>query len=182
MTLTSGRRSASARTLLCIGCRVHRMASERKRRKLSGGGADLLSQLLHVGGARGLAKLLEKLRGVDVSELAATDWQLRETNLRCYRRLQHTEAMPLTSGGSFDWELLHPNLLLVEMVERSAAFRSRVIAAFRRCPPTTTRPWNLVVGFDECSPGVRGWAWGRLGVAARSLCVSGTAAGTRVSS
>lgn len=140
------------------------MASDRKRQKVSGGGTNPLSQLLHVGGVSttGLAKLLDKLRGLDLKELSATDWQLREANLQSYRKVQHTEAMPLTSGGVFDWELLHPNLLLAEIVEQCSAFRSHVSEAFRRCPPTSTRPWTLVIGFDEFSPGVRVCAQGRL--------------------
>ena len=135
------------------------MAGDRKLRKVDGGGTDSLAQLLHVGGVStvGLSQLLKKLRGVDVSELAATRYQLREANLQCYRKLQHTEAMPLTSSGAFDWELLHPNLLLAEMVGQPTAFQSHVIEAFRRRPPSTTSPWNLVIGFDEFTPGVQGW-------------------------
>lgn len=147
------------------------MESGRKRRKVSACGVNPLSDLLHVGGVSttGLAKLLDKLKGVNLKELAATDWKLREANLEAYRRLQHTEAMPLTSGGVFDWEVLHPNSLLQEMVERSSAFRSHVIAAFRRCPPTAAAPWSLVVGFDEFTPGLRSCAWGFQHVAAQPL-------------
>ena len=137
---------------------LSRMAGDRKRRKVDGGGTDSLAQLLHVGGVStvGLSQLLEKLRGVDLSELAATRYQLREANLQCYRKLQHTEAMPLTSGGAFDWELLHPNLLLAEMVGQPSEFQSHVVEAFRRRPPSPTIPWTLVIGFDEFTPGVQG--------------------------
>ena len=55
------------------------MAGDRKRRKVAGGGTDSLTQLLHVGGVStiGLSQLLEKLRGVDLSELAASRYHLR---------------------------------------------------------------------------------------------------------
>ena len=135
------------------------MAGDRKRRKVAGGGTDSSTQLLHVGGVStiGLSQLLERLRGVDLSELAASRYHLREANLQSYRRLQHTEAMPLTTGGAFDWELLHPTVLLVEMVGQPTGFQSHVIEAFRRRPPSTTSPWNLVIGLDEFTPGVQGW-------------------------
>ena len=154
------------------------MADGRKRRKAAGGDTDTLTQLLHTGGVStvGLSQLLERLRGVDLSELAASRYHLREANLQSYRRLQHTEAMPLTSGGAFDWELLHPNLLLAEMAGQPSAFQSHVIEAYRRRPPSTTTPWNLVIGFDEFTPGVRGWFGPLLSVAAQPFCVSGTAA------
>jgi hypothetical protein len=51
---------------------------------------------------------------------------------------------------------LHPTLLLAEMVGQPTAFQSHVIEAFRRRPPSTTSPWNLVIGFDEFTPGVGG--------------------------
>ena len=61
--------------------------------------------------------------------------------------------MPLMDGGEFDWDLCHPGLLLTRLVSESSALQAGFKDALSRHPCTASRPWGLVVGFDEHVPG-----------------------------
>jgi hypothetical protein len=63
------------------------------------------------------------------------------------------ETMPLTVGGSFEWEFADPGKLLANMVARSPALNNLFAETASRHPPSPDRPWSLVVGFDEFTPG-----------------------------
>jgi hypothetical protein len=63
------------------------------------------------------------------------------------------ETMPLTTGGTFEWEFADPGKLLANMVDRSPALNLLFAEAASKHPPSIERPWSLVVGFDEFTPG-----------------------------
>jgi hypothetical protein len=63
------------------------------------------------------------------------------------------ETLKLTNGGTFDWEFADPGRLLASMVDHSLALNSLFAEAASRSPPRIDRPWSLVVGFDEFTPG-----------------------------
>lgn len=134
------------------------MAGNPKRRKTSVGG-DVLQELLHTGSISisGLASLLQKLKGVDLSQ-PPSEFRLKDINTSEFSRLCRTEQMPLKSGGTFDWKFLDPNKLLAAMVERQPVFHDHVAEAYRRYPCSPSRPWHLVIAFDEFAPGHTGSA------------------------
>ena len=131
------------------------MAGDLKRRRTAAAStADSLGQLLHIGGVStsGLAKILDRLQHMDLANVS--DWQLRQANFTVFNKLAHTIKMDANGGGAFDWELLHPNKLLAEMVSENDAFRHHMSEAFRRRPPSVDCPWRLIIGFDEFTPGI----------------------------
>ena len=154
------------------------MASESKRRRVASSTAPELQRLLHTGSisTSGLAKLLSELREAD---LGATRRQLRDANGSLFRSLRHTEEMPLTGGGTFEWNFVNPNRMLAEMLSRSTELNSLYAAAVRRTPPTLRQPWSLVIGFDEFMPGLTANA-NQLCIRTQRLCRVTTVSGSAV--
>lgn len=128
------------------------MASQRKRRRID---LESLQGLLHTGGISiaGLGKLLAKVRSLDLEELATNRRHLSDANLETFLKLRCLEHVPLSDGTAFDWEFLHPTLLVSELHRRNTAFRQLVQSALQRHPSSISRPWRIVVGFDEYVPG-----------------------------
>ena len=141
-------------SLSCTRVRVGGMSGERKRRKTSVD-ADLLQELLHTGSIStvGLAALLQKLKGADLSNPPASS-TLQAENLKGFDRVGHQERLQLVGGGTFLWNLLRPNKLLTDTTERSVAFQHHMKVAYERYPCSPSRPWRLVIAFDEFVPGL----------------------------
>ena len=59
------------------------------------------------------------------------------------------------SGGSgvWDWPILEPAMLLQLLVSRHSKLFELYMTRMIMCPCTPQRPWHLLVGFDEFSPG-----------------------------
>lgn len=132
------------------------MASSSKRRRVAAGtvGTNVISQLLHVGAVStsGLAEILKRLEGSDLSQ-APTIKALAAANEKEYMRMRQIERVVLSSGKEFDWEFLHPSVLLSTMVEQCSTFRTHIAAAMATKPPSHREPWSLVLAFDEYAPG-----------------------------
>ena len=58
-----------------------------------------------------------------------------------------------TESGECQWELLEPNLLLAHVVGSCPALQDVYRVALEARPPTPERPWDLMVCYDEFSPG-----------------------------
>ena len=69
------------------------------------------------------------------------------------RMLKLSLAMPTEDDGEFNWELLEPNLLLEHVVGSCPALQDVYRVALEAKPPTPDRPWDLMVCYDEFSPG-----------------------------
>ena len=110
---------------------------------------DWLSAL-HEGGisGAGLQSVLQKV-GVRVSKRA-----IYAANQIQFEKVGHTELVELTTGGDpFVWEFAEPNLLIQEMVNQSPSLQDIYAQAARRCGCSPDNPWEMIIGFDEYTPG-----------------------------
>jgi len=85
---------------------------------------------------------------------------LRRTRLNIGRALlqqvdsmTHIEVVPLDGGGEFRWSFLEPSTMLAASVRSNRCVAAAYIDALRASPPSLRTPWELVIGFDEFSPG-----------------------------
>ncbi len=126
-----------------------------KRRRTTDTDVETLQRLLHKGSisTAGLATLLNDLRDVDLEDTNTSRKALRVANESLFLAVRHVIDMP-SRGGTWEWELMRPNLALSKMVEVCLPFRTRLEAAFRKRPPTASDPWNLAIAFDEYTPGL----------------------------
>jgi hypothetical protein len=129
--------------------------ADRKRRRRSDETASL-RLLLHTGGITvgGLSELLKKLQAVDLEHSGMHF--LRGANTEQFMKIRHSFTMPLIAGGTWDWELADPNLLLQLAIDTSPYLRQLYSAAVRRSRPSAANPWHLAIGFDEFMPGQGG--------------------------
>ena len=115
-----------------------------------------LHALLHRGGVsmKGLADLLTTLRGGD-GGCSAERWRaiLKRANTSDYPGHRCIVDVPLTKGGNLQWEYMDPCKLVATMVRVSPGLQSVYTNAWLRTPSSPARPWSLVVGFDEFTPG-----------------------------
>jgi hypothetical protein len=115
-----------------------------------------VQSLLHVGNIsnEGLAELLARLRQHDTDTDRLQGRRLvTDAFLQRVKGLAITKDMQSTDGDVFRWTFVDPNRLLTEMVSHSKALEEHFWAAVQNNPPSVTRPWHLVLGYDEFAPG-----------------------------
>ena len=56
-------------------------------------------------------------------------------------------------SGEWDWPILNPGLLLQTLVSEQPQLFELYMSRMIMCPCTPQRPWRVLVGFDEFSPG-----------------------------
>lgn len=112
-------------------------------------------RLLHIGGISnsGLHELLTELRRT--TSLPSTSRRAIEASFsRRFDGLKLVRPMPFAErSGVFNWEFLDPNMLIAESVAESALLRQSFENALSETPSSLSRPWRLVIGFDEYAPG-----------------------------
>jgi hypothetical protein len=127
------------------------MQREAKRRR-----TESLQELLHVGGISemGLQRLMRRIGRVGLESLDVSRRQLIDANAVVWNAHRVVDLMPLASGeGDWSWEYLSPNGWMSALVDRSPALQRMFSAALARSPCTEQRPWSLILGFDEFTPG-----------------------------
>ena len=67
--------------------------------------------------------------------------------------MKEVVEFPLANGKTFNLVYAHPSKLLAEWLHHKPKLHSLWSAAMARSPSTADRPWRLVVGFDEFTPG-----------------------------
>ena len=127
------------------------MQREAKRRR-----TENLQELLHVGGISevGLQRLMRRIGTVGLESLDVSRRQLIEANAVVWNGHRVVDLMPLADGGGdWSWEYLSPNSWMSALVGRSPALQQAFSEALARYPCTEQRPWSLILGFDEFTPG-----------------------------
>lgn len=124
----------------------------RQRRRLDAD-RDGVLDLLHLGSVsvQGLADLMSRIARSNVQE--ASRRNLMELNHETFAKHKHVETMPLKDGTTFDWEYISPDLWLHSLLCKSSKLQDIWQEALRRHPVSADRPWRLVIGYDEFSPG-----------------------------
>ncbi len=122
-----------------------------KRRRI---GADRLPELLHTGhiSMAGLADILHRLQGDPLSASRLRALAVAE-NKSALTGLVHEVDLPLARGGTWKWSFFDPGKLLADLVSRSPALQEAYHSAMHRNPPTPSRPWSLIIAWDEFIPG-----------------------------
>ena len=118
---------------------------------------ELVNDILSTNGATNQAvkEIIQKINQADLLKepLEVTDWHMRHVYDDIWGTLGHSETFQLANGEEFKWDFLDPNLLIGRLISKHAALRQAYRAAWERKPSSRENPWNLVVGFDEYSPG-----------------------------
>jgi hypothetical protein len=130
---------------------------DRKRPRLSQS-HDLARRLAGIGGvsATVLADIVRELRRapVDDAELVLHRHAIGDALLERFDALHYVVEVPVVDGGEpFQWEMVDPAKLLAETVRLCSATRAAFTEAFAARPPSQDDPWDLIIGFDEFSPG-----------------------------
>ena len=112
----------------------------RKRKHLPG---EPLKDLCRIGGISnaGLKALLKKIR--DQKEVAdASFGEIDHEFHERFRRLSTTITLELTEGGTWDWPVVDPGLLLQDLLTECPSLFSLYAETMIIVPCTRDRPWN----------------------------------------
>ena len=106
--------------------------------------------VLHEGSTtmHGLQRIIAKLGSEPVGRAT-----LASANRLQLEKVIHVEAIERLEGEPFLWEMAEPNLLLAEMVSSSPALQEMFAQAAREHKCAEDAPWDLILGFDEFTPG-----------------------------
>ena len=77
----------------------------------------------------------------------------RKVNREHLDEVARVIELPLEDGGSFAWEVANPSLLISLVLRKSSEMESAFYRALSEHPCSAEKPWNLVVVFDEFTPG-----------------------------
>ena len=126
---------------------------QKRKRRCNDDGA--LAELLHTGrvSMNGLSEILYKLRD-SPALLDSSRRDISAANSEAFNQVATTIKLPSNdSDDTIDWTLAHPNWLLTKTVEQCPHFAQVLLETMQKHPPTKERPWGLIVGFDEFTPG-----------------------------
>jgi hypothetical protein len=124
------------------------MSRNAKRARL-----EQAQSLLHTGSisTAGLARLLDKLSSSTVPQLSRMD--LVRANMSIFDSVAHSIELDCLTGGPVLWEFCDPNKLVAHVLANSESLQRVWAHAAEKNPPSPSRPWRLVLAFDEFSPG-----------------------------
>lgn len=74
---------------------------------------------------------------------------LSDSNFELFNAHRVVETLPMSAGGTFDWEFLDPGRWLGTLVDSSPYLQSVFTAAWDRHPCSPLRPWSLAIGFGK---------------------------------
>ena len=70
-----------------------------------------------------------------------------------YTRLLVTEELLLTDGSTFTWEYFQPVQLVQQVLDKCSGIARLYAEKLRDNPPSPDKPWRVVLGCDEHTPG-----------------------------
>ena len=73
-----------------------------------------------------------------------------------YARLLVTEELLLTDGSTFTWEYFQPVQLVQQVLGKCSGIARLYAEKLRDNPPSPDKPWRVVLGCDEHTPGSKG--------------------------
>jgi len=126
---------------------------ERKRGRMA-----LLSSMAAAGGKelitrRVLVKMMNTMEEKRDVSLKVSEYDLRIARQEAFDTIKHVVTVEFTTGGTFDWVLADPAKLLQAVVTKLPAIATIYEQALSVTPGTELKPWSIVIGFDEFSPG-----------------------------
>ena len=109
-----------------------------------------LQRMMNVGTTsnKALEKILQEA-GLQV----AKDHDTVDVGQARFHVLSKSLQLPGVDGRLVDWEFCDPGLLVSRVVSESVALKRLFAAALQRSPCSHSRPWNLLIGWDEYVPG-----------------------------
>ena len=130
------------------------MSQPSKRARFDAEASDSLKGFCRLGKIThaGLRELLSRLR----RNPELLDASKRDLAREFYARFEavRTELpLNLKDGTIWTWEIADPGLLLQKVINESPNLCRLYLDALTKQPCTRERPWRVVVGFDEFTPG-----------------------------
>ena len=80
-------------------------------------------------------------------------FQMRRRELKIWEEFRHTLELPRKSGPAFMWETTSFSKMLIKCLERCDVLREEVLSLYSREPCLPGCEWEMVVYFDETTPG-----------------------------
>ena len=122
------------------------MASKRQRRQ------GVLQDVVTSGSLSnsGLLKILKTLKVGPEDVRDASKREVDEAYHERFNKFRITATFPVKDGSTFDLEYAEPALLLAELIAESPCLSTAYKAALDSSP---NREWDMVVAFDEYTPG-----------------------------
>lgn len=120
--------------------------------------AALLRSLVGSGGvsATSLGEIIATLqqRPDVLNDLHRNRLSIGDSLLEQFDRVKRVVHLQTSGNGEdFRWEFIDPSTMLSEVVRANRQVASAYEEALRCHPPSRDNPWELIVGFDEFSPG-----------------------------
>ena len=79
--------------------------------------------------------------------------QLQAAGRHRYEQVKHTMHLPAEADGEVVLNMAHPMKLFDLLVQENQHLRSWFEEAWRSSPSSPSRPWQLLMGWDEFVPG-----------------------------
>ena len=111
---------------------------------------ELLSKVVHTRGVSGSA--LRKVVNT-LTEAGLTRHQVDVASSARFNQVKHTLRFPSVDGGEVSVGICDPKALLALLLSENPVTRQWFEEAWRTSPSTPSTAWNLVIGWDEFTPG-----------------------------
>ena len=110
----------------------------------------LLSKVVHTRGVSGsaLRRVVNTLTGAGL-----TRHEVEMANYARFNQVKHTLRFPSVDGGEVSFDVCDPKALLALLLSENPVMRQWFEEAWRTSPSTPSAAWNLVIGWDEFTPG-----------------------------
>ena len=125
--------------------RVLAMASKRQRVD-----SELLATVVHTRGVSGSA--LRKVLNA-VTEAGLTRREVEVASYARFNQVKHTLRFPSVAGGEVSFDVCDPKALLALLLSENPVMRQWFEEAWRTSSSTPSTAWNLLIGWDEFTPG-----------------------------
>jgi hypothetical protein len=117
-------------------------------------GTRALQKLVHLGNITNSA-LHKVLRQVEANGAIPTSsiHKIGEANLAMFFGVRSQITLDMVDGSTFQWEVSDPNRLFSHLAHECPRLAHLVAEAVRKHPCSESNPWDIVIGFDEFTPG-----------------------------
>ena len=131
-----------------------RLASKvRRQQRIDDGLDDRAAKLQRVLNIKGTSsQALQDIMGTLEVENASAKL-LSDVGQARFSTMAKTITLPKRGGGFVEWELCNPSMLLFRVISESPALQAIFEQAMAQSPSTPEHPWNVLVGWDEFTPG-----------------------------
>ena len=79
--------------------------------------------------------------------------EVADVSYERFNRIKHTLHFPSVNGGEVSFDVCEPKAFLDLLLQENQVTRQWYEDAWQANPSTPSTPWNLLLGWDEFTPG-----------------------------